>query len=332
MKLRVLLIGLLLMAQPTFALAGEVTIRPFLVDKTMVPRESAVETIRLENNYEFRKTVIFATVNEITVGTDGEIREFVSPVMTDRTTTVTSWIEIGRGRIEIMPGEVADIPLTINVHPYAEPGEYHVFVGFVEARNRPLAEKQALNNDAPGVIVKVTVADERVDTMRVASLQVDRFVTDPDEQMVEVTVENPGELPSAPEGELIFYNSRGIEVASTNVNEEKIVIPPGAERTFSVAVPFDDDLGRYKANLNMRYGANQQASLYDTTTFFMMPIWYLLAFGVGILLLVFVLILLFRRALSTNEVSEHGDDVAMFVRDGHTPNPQSHDIDLTDKK
>lgn len=332
MKVFVVALALVAMVGPSLVAASEISIRPFLIDKTLVPRESASEVIRLQNDYAVRKAVIFATVNEITVGTDGDIKQFVSPVMTDRTNTVTSWIKIQRGRIEVPAGETVDVPLTISVHPHAQPGEYHLFIGLVEARNRSVAEERALAGDAPGVVVKVTIDDERVDSMRVASMQVDRFITNPEQQHVAVTVANAGELESAPSGELVFYNSRGAEVAAVDVNTQGATIKPGDEKTFSVPVPFDDDLGRFKANLTMRYGKNQQASLHDTTTFFMMPLWYLALFGVGLLALVAVTVLLVGRNLRHASVSEHGDDVTMFVRDGHDPNPLDHDIDLTTKQ
>lgn len=322
---------IVLMVIPSISVANEITVRPFLIDKTLVPRESATEMIKIKSSYPNRKSILYATVNEITIGADGEIREFISPVMTDRKTTITSWIEISRGRIEVLPGEEVEIPITVTAHPYAEPGEYHAFIGIVETPKRDTAEAIAMNGNAQGVILKVTIADERVDSMRVSSMQVDRFVTDPDSQMVLVTVQNPGELSSAPEGELVFYNSRGIELAAVPVNEMKQTIAPGEEKTFEVQVPFGNDVGRFKANLNLRYGANQRASLYDTTSFFMLPMWYLIVFGVGVLLLIVVFSLLFRRAMYSGHPDEHGDEVAMFIRDGHDANPLDHDIDLSKK-
>src|SRR6056297_3143851 len=97
----IILLLLLVIALPLHVSAADLSIRPFLIDVTMVPRESTTETIVIENNYSDRKATVYATVNEITVGTDGAIKEFMTPVMTDRTNTVTSWIEIQRGRIVI---------------------------------------------------------------------------------------------------------------------------------------------------------------------------------------------------------------------------------------
>lgn len=326
-----LLLGILvtILIFPQSLLATEVTVRPFLIDKTMVPRESVQETIVLQSSYESRIATLYATVNEISVDTNGEIKEFVAPVMTDRTNSITSWFEISRGRIEVEPGESLEIPLKISIHPFAVPGEYHAFIGFTETNKRYIAEEAALQGEADGVIVKVTVADERVDSMRITNMTVDRVVTRDDERYVEVTVENSGELPSAPTGELIFYNSRGAEVVAVPVNEERTQISPNDSKTFVAEIPFASSLGNFKANVNLVYGQNQRANLYDTTSFFMLPLQYVLMLMGALLFLIILLFILMQRSRSQYVDPADGDTVAMYVRDGHQPNPKDHDIDLT---
>ena len=328
MRLLILLV-LFVLVLPVTANANEITVRPFLIDKALVPRESVTETIVLKNAYPTRVATLYATVNEISVDTSGEIKEFVTPVMTDRTNTVTSWIEITHARLQVQPGETLEVPLTIKVHPYAEPGEYHLFIGFVETNKRSVAEAKALAGEADGVIVKVTVADERKDSMRISSMTVDRFVTDTDNQQVAITVENAGDTTSAPVGELIFYNNRGKEVNSVSINSENSQVGPGETKTFVASIPFSGDIGRFKANVNLAYGENQRANLYDTSSFYMIPFKYLaMVAGLAVLLLV-VLLLLLRRSMLLLPASESGDEVPLFVRDGHNPNPKHHDIDLS---
>lgn len=317
---------------PATLLASEISIRPFLIDVELEPRETYEEVITLRNDYPTRKSVLYATVNEITVDNIGEIREFVSPVMTDRTNTVTSWIEIGRGRIELMPGDSVDVPLTIRTHPNAEPGEYHVFVGLVEAAKRPVAEAIALNGDADGVIVKITIADQRKDSMKIVSFLVDRFITRDKNKVVDIQLENQGDLPSTPTGEIIFYDSRGVEVDNVPVNVEGVVIQPGESTTIQAPVPLSDTLGRYKANVTLSYGENQKASLYDTTYFYMMPFNLLLVLLAAIVVISLLITMLFKRALVTQDYDEMGDDVIMYVKDGHEPSPKDHDIDLSNNQ
>jgi hypothetical protein len=324
---------LLVFVAPAYVHASEITIRPFLIDETLAPRDSVQKLVTLTNDYQTRKAVVYATVNEITVDNTGEIKDFISPAMSDRTTAVTSWIEVSRGRVEIPAGETREIPMLIKVHPFAEPGEYHVFVGFVETSNRPKAEAIARAGDADGVIVKVTVADERVDGLRISSFIIDRFVTGDNRKSIEVEVENTGDIASAPTGEIIFYDSRGVERTSVPVNTEGIVIAPGEIVTLQSTIPMEDELGRYKANVSLRYGENQTATLFDTTLFYLMPFHMLMLLFAALLIVAIFVALLMRRILVDKNQDNNGDyeEVTMYVRDGHEPNPHDHDIDLKNK-
>jgi hypothetical protein len=331
-KLTVLSIIVLIGLFPSLSLASEITIRPFLIDKTLTARETSTDTITIKNDYDYRKAVLYATVNEITLDNTGEIKEFISPVMTDRTNTVTSWIEITRGRIEVMPDESIEVPITVRVHPFAEPGEYQVFIGLVEAPNRPAAEAIAMKGDADGVIVKITIADERKDSMRISSFIIDRFITSDDHRSINIEVENNGDMASVPVGEVIFYDSRGIEINSVIVNENNSVVAPGEKVTFTSRVPLESDLGRFKANVSLHYGDKQLASLADTTFFYMMPIPLLVALFGGILVVALLVSLLFRRVFITHEEEDHVDAVTMYVREGDGAEPKDHDINLKNTK
>jgi len=330
---RLLITCLLACLLPTTAFASDFSIRPFLIDEVLEPRGEVTNQVVLSNDHDVRKYVVFATVNEISVDTEGEIKEFISPVMTDRTNTVTSWIEVTRGRIEIPPGEQREVPVTINVHPNAQPGEYHAFVGFIPAKNRPLAEEIARAGDADGVVLKVTIADKRVDSMRIRKFLLDRFVTAPEDRQVAIEIENLGDIESAPQGELIFYDSLGVELTSVSLNENGTRIPPGSTGTITAAIPEEvDSLGRFKTNVALRYGENQTASLFDTSFFYIIPWPTMLALFGGIILFSLLLTLWFKRSFVDDDFDEDGDEVTMFVQDGHERDPQDHDIDLRGSK
>ena len=314
---------------PLSAKASQISVRPFLIDKTLAARDVVTDTIFIKNDYDSRKAVLFATVNEITVGKDGEIKEFISPVMTDRSVNVASWIEITRGRIEIPPHESKEVPVTIRINPFAKPGVYHAFIGIVEAKNRPAAEKIAMAGDAKGVLVKITVSDERENTLRIAAFLVNRFVTGENKRKIDIKVENLGDITSAPVGELIFYDSRGVEVASEPVNTNNIKVEPGKEKVISAAIPEElvNKIGRYKAKLALKYGDDQAALLYDTATFYSTPPRLLLTiFGI-ILLAAIILALWIRKRFFADEEDDY-QEVPMYVRDGHEADPQDHDINL----
>jgi hypothetical protein len=54
--------------------------------------------------------------------------------------------------------------------------------------------------------------------------------------------------------------------------------------------------------------------------------------GLLILLVSLFVTVLFKRTFVQEGFDEDGDEVAVFVRDGHDPDPKDHDIDLTQNK
>ncbi len=311
------------------AAASGITIRPFLIDETLEPRGVATNEIFITSDHPApRKATVYATVNEITVDASGEIKEFISPVMTDRTNTVTSWIEVSRGRITIPPGETATLPITVRTHPFAEPGEYHVFIGLVEAPNRPTAENIAMAGNARGVVLKVTIDDQRKDGLKIKNFLVDRFVTGEDSRLITVNIENTGDLPASPEGEVVFYDSRGSEQMAVPVSAAGKLVQPGEEMTLTTNVPIEGDLGRYKANLTLRYGERQSAALYDTTFFYLVPTQTLFVIFLFTLLFVLTSVFLLRRVFTGQREGGDFEEVSMYVDEESVREPQDHDIDL----
>ena len=309
--------------------AEEINIRPFLLDVELEPRAQATREVTISSEYPTRTARIFATVNEISLAADGEIKAFQSPIGSDRANTVTSWIEVTRGRIEVPAGESITVPIGLHVHPFAEPGEYHAFIGFVEAPNRPAAERTALAGDADGVILKVTIPDERVSALRLERFSVERFVTAENNREIAIALENTGDLPATPSGEIIFYDARGAEVTAVPVNIEGVTIAPGAQQVLRSQVPIDAGMGRYKANVALAHNPKMTASVYDTAFFYYISPPILFAILGGILLLTALVVWLFRRTLLTEAVDdESGSEVLLFVRDGHAASPQDHDINL----
>tara|TARA_B100000508_G_scaffold37715_2_gene29510 strand:- start:6178 stop:7191 length:1014 start_codon:yes stop_codon:yes gene_type:complete len=320
---------LFLLLLPPQAQAGEYSVRPFLIDITAQPRDIITEKVLLTNDSTYRKYVVYATTNEIEVDTSGKIYQFIEPVMTDRTNTVTSWIEVKRGRIEIPPGEEREVPITFKINPFADPGEYHAFVGFVPGPNRQYAEKVSMSGEADGVVVKITISDERNDSMRVSSFSISRFITGSNNREVEIILENIGEITSAPKGEIVFYDSRGVERTAVPVNTEGVAVSPGETTTIVTTVPDMSGLGRYKANLSLKYGNDQKAALYDTAFFYIMPFKLMLIVLTAVVLMSLFVTYLFKRTFMDAPYHDEVEDVTMFVRDGHDANPMDHDIDLS---
>lgn len=307
-------------------LAADYSVSPLLIENTVEPRDMSEETVKITNTSN-RKLRIFPTVNQITLGEGGEIKTFVPPSMSDNTTSITSWISVTRGRVEINPGETIKIPVTITVNPNAVAGEYHAFIGFAEGSDRDEAEVQVKNGRALGVIVRLSLVEKRSEYLRLNRFVIDRFVTNHAEATVSYELENVGGLPITPTGEIIFYDSRGVEIAAMNVNEDKKSIQANNTEKFSQTLPDVGTIGRRKALLNIEYGTSLRANLYDTTYFNVVPLLPLLiAFGL-LLLLSVLLVLYYHKRTQRSPDIEH-EDVSVYVRQGTSNREYDHDINL----
>lgn len=311
------------MVTPVFA---EVGVRPMLIEETVQPRDSITRDITLSNPTD-RKLIVFATVNEISLGAEGEIKSFVSPVMTDRTNTVTSWIEITRGRIELEAGETKQVPLKLQIHPYAEEGEYYAFIGFVATSKRAAAEAVALNGEADGVILNIEVSSTDVESFSVNTIDTSRVMLNPSAQTVLVGISNDGDLPISPNGEVIFYNSRGVEIGAVPLNEAKTTIESGSQTVFELPINIPSDFGRFRASVNV---AHENVSIKDGTEFYVLPWPVLIGLLVILLGISGSLTFLIRRSLVDHD-SEYfdGHEITLFDNTGATTAQEAdHDISL----
>lgn len=322
--LPILLVAIFLVAPFSSAEAApQYTVTPRLIDETLEARDIVNHTITVTNN-DSGPVRVFAVVNEIDLDAGGEIQRFVPPSMSDRTQSITSWIRIPRSQKEINPGETIELPLTIQLPPEVQPGEYHAFIGLGWGTNQVVAKRTVENGTAPGVILSISVDKNEEAYVRLGGFQVQRFIGGGEGELSYELI-NPSKLPVVPRGEVIFYDARGMEIASIPVNTDGSVVPPGERMTFNDIIPASDLLGRYKAFLTVEFGESQVASVQDTEFFYSMP-WYIMLLIIGGLLLAVLLIAVWLYRHEYDE--EDADDVPLFVRNVHDRDDQEHDIRL----
>lgn len=323
-----LLVSIFLWASPPIVMASTLSVVPVLIDVDIEARDSVTRDITVTNSTE-SKLDVYATINEVSVE-DGEIKEFIEPGTTDRTTSITSWVEITRARIELVPGQTEVVPLTIKVHPQALPGNYYMKIGFVSASKRHEAEAVAMAGQAEGPLVKVTITEAQNELLRIGSFLIDRFILGDSDREISINLENTGDTAALPEGEIIFYNSLGEEVSALALGVMTDPIPAGEMRSVITEVPFDDKLGRYKANLVFRYGDNQQAAVFDTVQFYMIPLPVMVLLLVLIVLVSLIILYLIRRVSGTEHYEDDdGTTLPLYVRNDRKHQEKDHDITLT---
>lgn len=321
-----ILITLVLLTRTQLAYAADYVISPLIIDHDIQARDTFEETVKITNTTD-HQIRLFPTVNEISLGSEGAIEAFIPASMGDNTKSITSWIEVTRAQLQLAPGETLKIPITVRVNPNAVAGEYHGFVGFAEGSNRDEAEKKVAAGTAPGAIVRLSLVEKKSEYLRLERFAIDRFITGTRAAVANYDLENVGGLPITPTGEIIFYNSKGIEQDSIKLNLDGIVIPPGQKMTFTSTIPNLGTIGRYKAFLNIEYGSQQRANLYDTVYFNIVPIKLLVGVFAGLLTLSLILALFYHRSRRYHHTDED-EHVAVYVRSGQSGPEKDHDINL----
>jgi hypothetical protein len=333
MHLRKISLTLLLVCifAPSASEANGYKVTPLIIDKEVSARDIFSESITITNN-NGHKIRVYPTVNVVSIDEGGDITSFTPPSMSDNTVTPSSWVQIKRGRTEIEPGDSVELPLQFKIHPEAEPGVYHLVIGFGTGKNRDVAQKKVQDGIAPSTIVTLKIDQDQTEFLKLGRFIVDRFVTSPENKAVQYTLTNPGEATVVPTGEVIFYDSRGAEVAAIPVNPDQESLTPGQETTYTIAAPIDGLLGRYKAFLSVDYGTEQIASVYDTTFFYAAP-WrtLLVLFGSVLGFAVILTILLHRRFGRVDYEDGDGDHVPMFLRESVSED-KDHDINLKNQQ
>lgn len=306
---------------------ASVAVSPLLIDKTVAGRDMLEETITLTNDGSTPMR-LFATVNEITMGEGSTIKAFLPPSMSNTSVSITSWIAIQRGRIELAPGESKTIPVKFQVSPSVLPGVYQAFIGFAHGSKRDEAEALVMSGQGNGVVVRLNIEKDTSEILRLLKFTVDRFITTAREHSLTYAVSNPGDVPMIPVGEVIIYNTRGEEVGTVPLNPDKTTVDPGATVEFSAPIESAGLFGRYKAFLQLDYGNTQRATLYDTAFFYATPLWALGALFASILVVVGFILYLLRRSFVDHEFDNEVGHVRMSINQGAISDNKDHDISL----
>lgn len=305
------------------------SILPRVIDEKVQPRDIITKEITIDNTGT-QPVTLYPSVNNISLK-DGAIEAFLAPVESDRATSLASWIEISRLGVDLFAGTKKTVPLTLRIAPNAVPGTYHAFIGFGNGGNRDEAEMQVKNGNAPGIVVTVTISDDKVTFLKLSKFIVSRFVTTHENQAGVFTFVNPGDETVIPTGEVILYDMKGEEVGAIPVNTEQVSIPPGGEHTFNATVPVDGLLGKYKAFLSVQYGSAQTASLQDTSYFYIFPIRSLMiTFGVFALIVCLIAWYLHKKYFDNDDAHADSEYLTVHVRDTKSE-PKEHDLHLIKK-
>lgn len=299
---------------PGAVLAAGYSVLPRVIDVAASPRDILEQKVVIKNDQPFPVT-IFTFVNNVTVGLDGGVQDFVPPSMSDRTNSLSSWIEIVRAGFDIPAQGSKELPLTIRVDPHAQPGIYHAIISFGFGGNDGQASAQVSAGTAPSLLLTVTLAKPSNDSLKLQGYTVRKFVSKSAPDNLSYTLTNIGDTELRPSGDVLLYNQKGIEVGALVVNPEGKTIAPNDSATFSLSIPTEGLMGKYKAFITVRYGSNG-ASIYDTIFFYAAPLKkIIIAFGIFVVVGLMLALWVHHRYAGRSEgADDEFDDVPLERR------------------
>ncbi|MEX0931668.1 MAG: hypothetical protein WDZ88_02875 [Candidatus Paceibacterota bacterium] len=255
-------------AIPEVSLARFIEVSPIIINKDLSARDIIYEQILIKNTSSAKRNV-YAFVNNVSLGTDGKVEDFLDYNSSDRTTSLANWIEISRGVIELMPGEEKEIEFMIRVQRDAEPGKYHALISFGTGTNIDEAKRLLDKNSA--VMVVASVQKDTQELLQVRKFSAGSGIFSDNTATFTYILQNNGDERVVPTGEILLYDRSGVEIGAVRVNGQGEGIEPGEEKEFSVEWTGDYKIGRHKAYLSAVYGSVNKNNLTDTTYFFMLP-------------------------------------------------------------
>ena len=318
------IIGGMFLAQETMAF----TVSPPRVELFASPDQKIKDVIKIFNETDEAITVYTSTANfTAKEGAEG-VPKFLTPEEKDG--DLAEWIEIEEGPITLLPAERRIIQYAVNIPDYADPGGHYAGIFFGTQVDLGEGATGAGLSGKTGVLVLLSVAGDirEEGVLEKFELKDERSFYEHLPVNFVVGFENFGNVHLKPQGEIIVKNMFGRISASIDINKRKIGsganVLPGTVRHFEgswIKSDLDENkeaqgfleklkvekenfaLGRYKADLNLIYGVNNE-SAQSSIIFWVFP-WHLMLVSLVVIIILLVSVILLIKKYNRWIVKKH---------------------------
>ncbi len=207
---------------------------------------------------------------------------------------ISSWIKTTDKPIILGAGRTKEVPFSIVVPANATPGGH--FGGLFAALTPGRPEKTGIAvGYQVGTLISLRVSGDVVEEAQIRSFFTGATVYSRPKIDLSAKIENLGNVLIRPHGILEIFDPFDREEAILNVNDEAAAVFPKTIREFTTSWESKKLLfGPYKATISLTYGEDGRKTLYDTTTFWLLPLNVILPIAGGIIVIVTGLFLFIR--------------------------------------
>lgn len=238
--------------------------------------------------------------------------EALEPNAAQLPTSIKSFLQ-PRDGVELNPEQEHEYELPLTVPADASPGAYYGLLLFqaVPVGQGGDGPGQVSLTASVGHIVLVEVPGNIVQQMQVMQVRAARETLPEDKKapeiktgtlfanapnQIRVTVRNTGNGFLKPFGNVTIQDWRKNEIASTEINaiDPRGNVFPGSDRVFTAAIDEVKGVGRYTMLASVGYG-NGNEVITVTSTFWVLPLWFVGLVAVALMVLVFIIVRLVNR-------------------------------------
>ncbi len=262
------------------ASVGGITVSPILTDVNINKGQSLVQDITVYNNSNSAVNVSAIFANFVSANEFGQPKfekVFVGNINDPDLSLSTN------GNTLIPPHVPTDLSINISASSNALPGEY--FIGVFAKINNGVSQGNVLLNTAVGSLFLVRINGLAKETGYIKSFSANNFFYLSTPVKFQTQFVDTGNVHLLPQGIIEIYNMFGDKIQTIAFNPQKnIVLPVGVNsRIYNTTWNSSNLLlGQYTAKLILTYGYNTITTTQSTSTFWVLPLWF-----------IFLLVLLF---------------------------------------
>ncbi len=269
---------------------GGITISPLVSTLVISKGQTIYQNITVYNNNK-RTTTLSLRFSNFTSRNPFGDPQFQG--LTDKATISDQSLNINTvNSITVQPGQSKNISIEITAKQNAEPGEDFI-AAFVLSQGESTSNINI--NSAVGSLFLIRINGAVKESGFIKSFTETKNIYLSTPIIFNENFENTGNVHLIPQGEIQIYNIFGNEVATIPVNVNRgIVLPIGVnERIFTQNWnPSNFLLGKYTAKLYLTYGTNSVTTVEATSSFWIIPLWFI------IIIIVIITVIIIWQILS----------------------------------
>jgi len=280
---KILLISLFFLFLLPFSVSA-ITISPLKIDIALNPGQTQQYEVTLFNE---TKDPLYLTGSLEAVTPKGERGE-ADVSQPEKSNIAVSWIKVPVNSFELKPGQIAHVPIIVNIPATAPVGGYYLASMWQTSFAPKKGESQIGISSQIGAILLIRVKGDAKEQLNVLDFKINSSQNFFDHKNADFfsRLENQGNVHVAPQGQLVIKNMFGKISAAIPFNPDQGNILPNSIRQFDNAWGSEGEagffqgflnewhnfgLGRYSARLDLEYGDSRQRIESPTISWWIIP-------------------------------------------------------------